>query len=61
MQPWWSSLGQLKTTPEKYLKPGRYVAVIKNSPFFENPLASAHQEDSWGIVYGISARSEDGR
>jgi hypothetical protein len=60
-QSWETSLVELQKQPERYLKPGRYVAVVGRSPFLENPLESASQDGSFGIIYGISSGAGDGR
>ena len=43
------------------MTPGCYVAVVKKSPFLEDPLVAAPQEGSIGVIYGIGARSGNGR
>jgi hypothetical protein len=60
-QPWNASLQELRTSPEKFVKPGCYVAVVKKSPFLDDPLVAAPQEGSFGVIYGIGARSGNGR
>jgi hypothetical protein len=60
-QAWNISLRELRSTPEKFVAPGCYVAVVKRNPFLEDPLVSAPQEGSIGVIYGISARVGDGR
>jgi hypothetical protein len=60
-QSWNASLQELRTSPEKFVKPGCYVAVVKKSPFLEDPLVAAPQEGSIGVIYGIGARSGNGR
>ena len=50
-----------RSFPEKYVAPGCYVAVVKKSPFLEDPLVAAPQEESFGVIYGIGARSGNGR
>ena len=41
--------------------PGCYVAVVKKSPFLEDPLVAAPQDGSSGVIYGITTRSDHGR
>ena len=60
-QPWAAGLKQARNYPESLLTPGRYVAVVRNSPFLETPLTGATYEENWGVVVGISARGDDGR
>jgi hypothetical protein len=60
-QTWEFWLNELAQRPESHVAPGCYVAVIKQSPFLEDPLSSAPQDGSFGVIYGISARADDGR
>ncbi|HEX4142771.1 MAG TPA: hypothetical protein VHY91_04400 [Pirellulales bacterium] len=60
-QPWHTSLDELRKMPEKFVAPGCYVAVVRNSTFMEDPLEAAPQEGSIGVIYGIGARSDNGR
>ena len=60
-QNWSYSLHALRQDPKSFLAPGCYVAVVKESPFLADPLATAPQEGSVGIIYGISAGPGDGR
>jgi hypothetical protein len=58
---WNLSLAQLKDHPEHYVAPGCYLAVVKQSPFLEDPIPSAIQEGSVGVIYGVAAQGNDGR
>ena len=60
-QPWNASLREIKSFPEEFVAPGCYVAVVKKSPFLEDPLVTASQDGSTGVIYGIGARSGNGR
>ena len=60
-QTWNASLQELRTSPEKFVTPGCYVAVVKQSRFLEDPLPAAPQEGSVGVIYGICARAGNGR
>jgi len=60
-QPWHSSLLELRKSPERFVARGCYVAVVKGSPFLEDPLVAAPQNGDIGVIYGIGARSGNGR
>lgn len=60
-QNWSYSLSALQQEPNTFLVPNSYVAVVKKSPFLADPLVTAPQEGSTGVIYGISAGSGDGR
>jgi hypothetical protein len=42
------------------LKPGSYMAKMKDNPFVENPLAKARREGSLSIVIGTCRRDGSG-
>lgn len=60
-QNWSYSLNTLRQYPDTFLVPGTYLAVVKKSPFLNDPLPTAPQEGSVGIIYGICAETGDGR
>jgi hypothetical protein len=60
-QSWHTSLADLRNSPEKFIRPGCYVAVVNKSPFLEDPLVAAPQDGSIGVIFGIGARTENGR
>ena len=50
---WIESLEHLKINPEKYLRPGCYIAFLDASPFIEEGLQNVTEEQYSSIVYGI--------
>ena len=62
-QAWNVSLQELRTNSTREVSWRRAVMWpwSKQSPFLEDPLPAAPQEESFGVIYGISARTGDGR
>ncbi len=50
---WLKNIERLKITPEKYLRPGCYIAVLDTSPFIEEGLRKVTEKQYSSIVYGI--------
>ncbi len=46
---------ELRENPQRYLRPGEYVAVMKESPFLEQTVNGARDVGSLGIVFGLGA------
>jgi hypothetical protein len=52
----WAALGDLASkTPEKYLAPRTYLAVLESSPFLEPSLAGAVVRPTASYVLGLMA------
>ena len=52
---WIESIEHLKINPEKYLRPGCYIAFLEASPFIEEGLPNVKEKQYSSIVYGILA------
>ncbi len=52
---WIENIERLKINPEKYLRPGCYIASLKASPFIEEGLPNATERQYSAVVYGILA------
>lgn len=52
---WVENIERLKINPEKYLRPGCYIASLKASPFIEEGLQNATEKQHSAVVYGILA------
>ena len=52
---WIKSIGDLKTNPEKYLRPGCYIASLDTTPFIEEGLQKVNEKRYSSVVYGILA------
>lgn len=50
---WIGNMEHLKTEPEKFLKPGCYIATSNTSPFIEDGLQKTTKKIYSSIVYGI--------
>lgn len=50
---WIEKIERLKSTPEKFLSPGCYIATLNTSPFIENGLRNTTKRNFSSIVYGI--------
>ena len=50
---WIERIERLKSTPEKFLSPGCYIATLNTSPFIENGLRKTTMRNFSSIVYGI--------
>ncbi len=48
------TMKELAINPNKYLRPGTYIAVMDENPFIESGLGKAHARESRAIVYGIA-------
>ncbi|RKU11610.1 hypothetical protein C6502_07910 [Candidatus Poribacteria bacterium] len=52
---WVENIERLKINPEKYLRPGCYIASLKASPFIEEGLQNVTEKQYSAAVYGILA------
>lgn len=52
---WIENIERLKINPEKYLRPGCYIASLKASPFIEEGLPNVTEKQYSAVVYGILA------
>ena len=52
---WIENIEHLKIAPQKYLRPGCYIATIEAAPFIEEGLRAVTEKRYSSIVYGISA------
>ena len=52
---WIESIEHLKISPEKYLRPGCYIAFLEASPFIEEGLQNVKEKQYSSVVYGILA------
>ena len=52
---WLGTIERLKTEPEKYLRPGCYIATLETAPFIEKGLQKVSEERYSSVVYGILA------
>ena len=52
---WIENIEHLKINPEKYLRPGCYIAALDTSPFIEEGLQNATEKQYSSVVYGMSA------
>ena len=50
---WIGNMERLKTEPEKFLRPGCYIATSNTSPFIEDGLQKTTGKNYSSIVYGI--------
>ncbi|MBN1788019.1 MAG: hypothetical protein JW806_06450 [Sedimentisphaerales bacterium] len=58
---WANSYDRIIAKPEKYLRPGTYIAVLEASPFIEQPLKKAKiQKKSESLIIGIVESPLDG-
>jgi len=59
-QNWDFSIGDMKASPEKYLRKGSYIAVLQESPFLEASLKKTRQNGNFNVIYGLSAGAKHG-
>ena len=52
---WIENIERLKINPEKYLRPGCYIASLEASPFIEEGLPNVTEKQYSSVVYGILA------
>ena len=52
---WIENIKRLKRSPEKYLRPGCYIATLDTSPFIEEGLRNVTDKQYRSVVYGILA------
>ena len=52
---WMKNIEDLKTNPEKYLRPGCYIASLDATPFIEEGLQKVNDKRHSSVVYGILA------
>lgn len=52
---WIENIERLKINPEKYLRPGCYIATLDASPFIEEGLPNVTEKQYSAVVYGILA------
>ena len=52
---WIENIERLKINPEKYLRPGCYIASLEASPFIEEGLQNVTEKQYSAVVYGILA------
>lgn len=52
---WILAFQDIRTNPQKYLRPGSYIAFLDAVPFIEQGLSRATDENLRSIVYGIMA------
>ena len=52
---WIENIERLKINPEKYLRPGCYIALLEASPFIEEGLPNVTEKQYNSVVYGILA------
>ena len=52
---WIENIERLKISPEKYLRPGCYIASLESSPFIEEGLPNVTETQYSAVVYGILA------
>ena len=52
---WIENIGHLKINPQKYLRPGCYIATLVASPFIEEGLRHVTEKRYSSVVYGILA------
>ena len=52
---WLENIEHLKINPQKYLRPGCYIAILEAAPFIEEGLQEVTEKRYNSIVYGILA------
>ena len=52
---WIESIEHLKINPQKYLRPGCYIATLEDAPFIEEGLGKVTEKRYSSVVYGILA------
>ena len=52
---WIESIEHLKINPQKYLRPGCYVATLEDAPFIEEGLRKVTEKRYSSVVYGVLA------
>lgn len=52
---WIESIQHLKINPQKYLRPGCYIAALEDAPFIEEGLQKVTEKRYSSVVYGILA------
>lgn len=52
---WIESIEHLKNNPQKYLRPGCYIATLEEAPFIEEGLQRVTEKQYSSVVYGILA------
>jgi hypothetical protein len=55
---WKNNMDQLAANPQRYLRPGTYLAEVDDSPFLENCLRNARQRKAHALIVGIRPKSE---
>ena len=50
---WIESIEHLKINPQKYLRPGCYIATVEDAPFIEEGLGKVTEKRYSSVVYGI--------
>jgi len=56
---WITKIASFATHPERFLRPGCYIAVLDETPFIEKGLKKVKVRQSRSIVYGILKRDMD--
>ena len=52
---WIENIEHLKINPQKYLRPGCYIAILEAAPFIEEGLRKVTEKRYSSVVYGILA------
>jgi hypothetical protein len=52
-QPWLAAAQKLERSPERYLRPGTYLAVIEDLPFLDDGLGATQTRVVHSLVYGV--------
>jgi hypothetical protein len=55
---WLEGMKAVERTPQRYLKPGSYLAALDASPFVEEGLKGVKTRKGRALVYGVSAEAE---
>jgi hypothetical protein len=57
---WLPAIRTLADSPQQYLRPQTYVAVLDGSPFADNAMPAARRKGDLTVVYGILGSRADG-
>ncbi len=55
---WKNNIHQMATNPQRYLRPGMYLAEADESPFLEDCLRNARQRKAHSIIVGNRSKGE---
>jgi hypothetical protein len=55
---WMNGMQQLAANPQRYLRPGEYLAEVDDSPFLEDALRNARKRKAHALVVGFHQKGE---